>query len=139
MSNCVNRIYHVPRRVSRRSIDFGVIFSGKSSASVAAPSAVRVDDDFLAGQSRRALGTADDKPMEEYSNDGSIKGMKLGDNPWPRNRPMSRKNLLCRSYLPLGCKYTVVFSSMYSSGMTGLITCSCKCCLIVAKSMASSC
>ena len=58
---------------------------------MAAPSAVGVDDDFLAGQSRRALGTTDDKPMEEYSNDDSIEGLKLGDNPWPRNLLMSRK------------------------------------------------
>ena len=49
------------RRVGGRTIDLGRIFSGERAAAVTRHSAVRVGDNFAAGQAGIALRTADDE------------------------------------------------------------------------------
>ena len=41
-----NRLCHPTCRVRRRAVDFGVVFARKGAATVGAPPAVSVDDDF---------------------------------------------------------------------------------------------
>ncbi len=52
---------HVARHVRRAAVDLGGIFAGKCAAAVAAHAAVRIDDDFSAGETAIALRSADDE------------------------------------------------------------------------------
>lgn len=47
--------------VGGRAVDLGVVLAREGTATVGAPAAIRVDDDFAAGQAGVALGTADDE------------------------------------------------------------------------------